>query len=313
MIGYVLRRLGAGLVLALLVTAITFLLLSFSFEDVTRSLVGPGATTEILQQRSAELGLDRPVFVQYFDWLISVFRGDFGTSYFTSESVGPAVISRLEVTLSVVVVALSTTAVVGTSLGVLSATRGGAVDRATQLLSLLGIIIPGLLVAILVVLVFAIQLRWLPATGFTPAGEDPVRWVQSIILPVVVLTIGGVASIASQVRGTMIDELRKDYVRTLTTRGIATGSIVFRHALRNAAGPALTVLSLEFIGMFSSALVIERVFALPGFGTFAFSSSLQSDIPVIMGITLFSVLLVVTVNVVVDLLGGWLNPKARSY
>lgn len=313
MFGYVLRRLGSGLILALLVTAITFLLLSFSFESVTRSLVGPGATPEILQQRAADLGFDRPVFVQYFDWLISMFRGDFGTSYFTSESVGPAVISRLGVTLSVVVVALITTAIVGTSLGVLSATRGGMVDRATQILSLLGIIVPGLLVAILVVLVFAIQLRWLPATGFTPAAEDPIRWVQSIILPVVVLTIGGVASIASQVRGTMIDELRKDYVRTLTTRGITTGSIVFRHALRNAAGPALTVLSLEFIGMFSSALIIERVFALPGFGTFAFSSSLQGDIPVIMGITLFSVLLVVTVNVVVDLLGGWLNPKARSY
>jgi peptide/nickel transport system permease protein len=110
----------------------------------------------------------------------------------------------------------------------------------------------------------------------------------------------------------MIGELRKDYVRTLRTRGIPTRSIVLRHALRNAAGPALTVLSLEFIQMLGGALIIEQIFALPGFGQYAFNASLQGDVPIIMGISLFGVLLVVVVNLVVDLLGGWLNPKART-
>jgi peptide/nickel transport system permease protein len=128
-----------------------------------------------------------------------------------------------------------------------------------------------------------------------------------------VLVINGVANMSAQIRGTMIGELQKDYVRTLRTRGIPAWSIVYRHALRNAAAPALVVLSLEFISMFGGALIIENVFALPGFGSFAFNSSLQGDIPVIMGVTVFSVMLVVSVNLLTDTVNGWLNPKARLF
>jgi len=128
---------------------------------------------------------------------------------------------------------------------------------------------------------------------------------------VTALLIASMAGLTAQIRGTMIDELRKDYVRTLRTRGIPTRSIVLRHALRNASGPALTVLSFEFIAMLGGALIIEKVFAIPGFGSYAFDASLQGDVPVIMGITLFAVLLVVVVNLAVDLVNGWLNPKAR--
>jgi peptide/nickel transport system permease protein len=158
-----------------------------------------------------------------------------------------------------------------------------------------------------------VKAKLLPATGFTTLGTDPAGWVRSITIPVVVLVIGGVANMAAQVRGRMIDELRRDYVRTLRTRGVSTTSIVVRHALRNAGGPALTVLSLEFIQMFGSALIIENVFALPGYGSYAFNASLQGDIPVIMGITVFGVLLVTVVNLGTDLANGWLNPKARLH
>ncbi|MDQ0691303.1 ABC transporter permease [Arthrobacter sp. W4I7] len=216
-------------------------------------------------------------------------------------------------TLSVVLVALLLVAVVSVVLGVTAAIRGGVVDRVVQLVSLVGLVLPALLVAILLVVVFSVQLKLLPATGFVPFASNPVRWAASITLPVIVLSLSGVANIASQVRGSMLDELRKDYVRTLTTRGISTRSIVLKHALRNASGPALTVLSLEFIAMLGGALIIEKVFALPGYGIFSFTSSIQSDIPVIMGITLFAVLLVVGVNLLVDLAAGWLNPKARSF
>ncbi|MFV2178950.1 ABC transporter permease [Actinomadura sp. LOL_016] len=129
----------------------------------------------------------------------------------------------------------------------------------------------------------------------------------------IALVVSAVASLTAQVRGAMIDELRRDYVRTLRTRGIRTRSIVLRHALRNAAGPALTVLSFEFIGMLGGALVIETVFALPGFGTYAFDASLQGDVPIIMGVSVFAVLMVVGVNLAVDLVNGWLNPKARVH
>lgn len=310
---YILRRLGTGLLLAMLVTLITFFLLSLSFDAVVRARLGSVATPESVAAMTAELGFDRPVLIQYFEWLAGVLRGDFGTSLFTSEPVGPAVASRLAVTLSIVLVALAITVLISVTLGVIAATRGGLVDRLAQAASLVGYVVPGLLIAIVLVVVFAINLRMLPATGYTPFDVNPGRWAATITIPVIVLVIGGAANITAQVRGTMIDELRKDYVRTLRTRGISTRSIVLKHALRNAAGPALTVLSFEFIAMLGGALIIEKVFALPGFGTFAFNSSLQGDITVIMGITLFSVLLVVCINLLVDLVNGWLNPKARIF
>ncbi|GAA3392787.1 ABC transporter permease [Cryptosporangium minutisporangium] len=313
MITYVLRRLATGVVLALLVTLITFALLSTSFDRVVAGVLGPAATPELVDARKAEMGLDRAVLVQYLDWLGHVLRGDFGTSYFTSEDVRHAVTARLSVTLSIIVVALLISVVISVVLGVLSATRGGVVDRVAQGVSLIGNLVPSLLIAIVLVLVLAINLKLLPATGFTPFAEDPLQWAKTITIPVIVLVINGIANMAAQIRGSMIDELRKDYVRTLRCRGIPERSVIYRHALRNAAGPALTVLSFEFLQMFGAALIIENVFALPGFGAYAFSASLQGDIPIIMGIALFSVLLVVSINLVVDLVNGWLNPKARIH
>ncbi|WP_404429887.1 ABC transporter permease [Microbacterium lacus] len=313
MIAYIARRLAAGIVLALLVTFITFLLLSTSFEDVALTILGPAATPEVTADLIAERGWDRPVIVQYFDWLFNALQGDFGVSVYTSLPVAPTVLQRLVVTLSIIIPALILTVIISTVLGVWSASRGGVVDRISQGISLIGYIVPGLLLAIGLVVIFAVQLKWLPATGFTPFTEDPAAWARSITIPVIVLTIGGVANMTAQVRGRMIDELRQDYVRTLRTRGISSNAIVTRHALRNAASPALTVMSLEFIQMFGGALIIENVFALPGYGSFAFNASLQGDIPVILGIAAFGVILVTVVNLLTDLANGWLNPKARVH
>ncbi len=311
MIAYVLRRLLTGVVLAVLVTFITFLLLSPSFDSVVQNRLGQIANPDAAAALKADLGLDRPLLVQYLDWLGGVFRGDFGTSYFTSQQVDVAVVDRLAVTLSLVLVSLFLSAVISIVLGVVAAYRGGVIDRIAQSVSLAGHLIPSLLVAIVFVYLFAVKLQWLPATGYTPLSEDPLGWLKSITIPVIALTIGGAANLMAQVRGAMIDELNKDYVRTLRTRGISTRSIVLKHVLRNAAGPALTVLSLEFLTMLGGALIIENVFALPGFGAYAFAASLQADIPVIMGITAFAVMLVVVVNLITDLINGWLNPKAR--
>lgn len=311
MLAYIARRLIAGIVLALLVTFITFLLLSTSFEDVAMTILGPAATPESTAALVADRGWDRPVIVQYGEWLVNALQGDFGISVYTSLPVGPSVVQRLLVTLSVIVPALALTVVLSTFLGVWSASRGGIIDRLAQGISLVGYIVPGLLLAIGLVVIFAVQLKWLPATGYTPPDEDLGKWIRSITIPVIVLTIGGVANMAAQVRGRMIDELRHDYVRTLRTRGISSSSIVIRHALRNAASPALTVMSLEFIQMFGGALIIENVFALPGYGSFAFNASLQGDFPVIMGVAAFGVILVTVVNLLTDLANGWLNPKAR--
>ncbi|MFJ5309236.1 ABC transporter permease [Streptomyces sp. NPDC088350] len=312
MISYVLRRLATSLVLTVLVSMITFFLLSTSFDGIVRSILGTAATPATVQAKKAEMGMDRPVIVQYFDWLFHALKGDFGVSYFTSQPVGTAVADHLTVTLSVVVVALVITAAISVVLGVLAASRGGAVDRLAQVASLVGYIVPNLLLAIALVVIFAVRLDWLPATGYTPFAESPGRWLASITIPVIALTVGGTANLSAQIRGAMIGELRKDYVRTLRTRGISPRSIVLRHALRNAAGPALTVLSLEFIAMLGGALIIENVFALPGIGSYSFNAALQGDVPIIMGLSLFGVLFVVGINLVVDIVNGWLNPKARQ-
>ena len=313
MLPYILRRLATGVVLALLVTMITFYLLSFSFDGVAANILGPQATSDAIAGLQEELGLDRPVMVQYFDWLGNVLQGDFGQSYFTSEPVLDAVRDRLPVTLSIVLVALVLSAIVSVVLGVLAASRAGVIDRTSQLISLSGLLFPNVLIAIVLVVVFAINLGWFPATGYTAFSEDPNEWRRSITLPVIVLVINGIANMAAQVRGAMIGELQKDYVRTLRSRGVPTRSVVYRHALRNAAAPALVVFSLEFVSMFGAALIIEDIFAIPGFGTFAFSSSLRGDIPVILGVTVMSVALVVSVNLLTDIINGWLNPKARVY
>lgn len=313
MLAYAARRLGYGLVLAVLVTAITFFLLSPSHESVARSVVGPTANAETVAAKRSELGFDRPVIVQYADWLGGAVRGDLGRSLFTAEPVASAITARLAVTLSIIVVALTLTIVVSVALGVWAASRGGAVDRLAQGVSLFGHVVPSLLIAIALVLVLAIRLRWLPATGFTPIGQDVGRWAASITIPVVVLVTAGIADLTQQVRGAMIDELNKDYVRTLRARGVASRTIVLKNALRCASGPALTVLSLAFISMFGGILVIERIFVLPGFGTYSLNASMRGDIPAIMGVITFSALLVVIVNLITDLVNGWLNPKARIY
>lgn len=313
MLPYILRRLGIGLLLAALVTFITFWMLSFSFDGIAAGILGPASSPERIDALQEEMGLNRPVIVQYGEWLFHAVQGDFGISYFTSEPVVGAVLDRLAVTLSIVLVALLLSVIVSVVLGVLAASRAGVIDKTAQGISLLGLIFPNLLIAIVLVLLLSLNLKLLPATGFTPFSEDPLQWLRSITIPVIVLVINGISNMMAQVRGTMVGELQSDYIRTLRSRGISTGSIVYKHALRNAAAPALIVLSLEFIQMFGGALIIENVFALPGFGSFAFNSALQGDIPVIMGVTVFSTLLVVSVNLVTDLINGWLNPKARIF
>ena len=313
MLFYVLRRLITGVVLAVLVTFITFLLLSTSFRDMVSTLLGPDASPASVTGRLHDLGYDRPLVVQYVDWLAHAVRGDLGTSLFTSQAVAPAVISHMIVTMSIVLPGLIIALILSVILGVWAALRSGAPDRIAQGISLVGHVVPALLTAIVLVVVFAVETKIFPATGYVPFGESPVGWIRSTTLPVAVLVIAGMASITAQIRGSMIDELGKDYVRTLRTAGVPARSIVLKHALRNAGSPALTVTSLQFIQLFSSSVIIENVFALPGFGSFAFTSAQNIDVPVIMGVTVVSVVLVTGVNLIADIANGYLNPKARLH
>ncbi|MGO4429189.1 ABC transporter permease, partial [Streptomyces sp. MCAF7] len=155
----------------------------------------------------------------------------------------------------------------------------------------------------------AVRAGWLPATGYVPLGTSATDWLRSIILPAVSLAVGATAATAMQVRGALIDVLRADFVRTLRSRGLSTRSVVFKHALRNAAPPALTVIALQFIGLISGAVVVEKVFGLPGIGTLANSAAVRGDAPVLLGTVVVTVAIVVAVNLLLDIAYGWLNPK----
>ncbi|MCU1437047.1 MAG: transporter permease [Naasia sp.] len=309
MIAFALRRLLFGLSLILFATTATFFLVYRDASLVTRNILGEGATQADLDARAAAMGLDRPILVQFLDWLGGAVTGDFGQSYFSTESVASILVSRVPVTLSIVAVGVLVSALVSAVLGILAAVRGGVIDRIVQVLSVIGMALPNFWVALMLVVVFAVTWRLLPATGYVSPAQSVSGWLASITLPVIALAVASIAAATQQVRGAMIDVLDTDYIRTLRASGVRERSILFRHALKNAASPALTVLSLQFIGLFGGAIVIEKVFALPGLGTTAVNATLQGDVPVLLGVVAVTVVIVVAVNLLIDLANGWVNPK----
>lgn len=311
MLTFIVKRLVSGLSLLLAVSLIAFLLLYSGGGDIARRLMGDNATDEIVARRAEELGLDRPIIVQFWDWLTSALTGDLGRSWFTGQLVAAGLSSRLSVTLSLVIGVTLVSAVLAVLLGVLAARRGGWVDTTVQVFSVIGFAVPGFLVAIALISVFAIQLGWFRATGFTPITTEFTGWLSSVTLPIAALSVGAIASVAQQVRGGVLDAVSRDYVRTLRSRGLKMNRVVYKHVLRNAGGPALAVLGLQFIGLVGGAVIVEQVFALPGIGQLAVQATGVSDVPVVMGVVILITIIVVVVNLIIDLAQAFLNPKVR--
>lgn len=311
MLSYVTKRLLSSLVLLALVTTLTFAMVFGGADNVAQNILGDNATDQQIAELETRLGIDRPLYEQYGIWVAKAMRGDLGMSWTMGESVSKILSGRLPVTLSMVVLAVGIIGVVSALLGIAAAVRGGWADRAIQLVSVVGFSLPNFWLGLILVVVFALNLRWLPATGYTDFLNSPTGWLASLTLPVAALVLSGIASASQQVRGAMIDALRQDYVRTLRAGGIKPSSVLFRHALRNAMPAALTVLSLQFIGLLGGAAIIERVFAIPGLGSITVQAALSGDIPVLMGVVVTMIILVVIVNIAIDLANAWVNPKVR--
>lgn len=311
MVRFTLRRLGAGVVLLFAISTIAYLLLYLSGGDIARQILGAAATEETVAKKTAELGLDQPLIPRYIDWLTHAVQGDFGRSWFTSQPVLDSITSRLSVTLSLVTGTIIITAVVSIVLGVWAARKRGWADRAIQVLAILGFAIPSFLIAIALVNVFALNLGWFKPTGFVRFSDSPAGWLETVTLPIIALSIGAVAAVAQQVRGSVIDALRQDWVRTLRSRGVRENKVVYKHVLRNAGGPALAVLALQFVGLLGGAVIVEQIFAIPGLGPISIQATSQGDIPTVMGLVVAFGIVVVVVNLVIDLLQGFLNPKVR--
>ncbi|MDR0365649.1 MAG: ABC transporter permease [Bifidobacteriaceae bacterium] len=311
MVRLLLRWLVTSVLLLFVVSALTFVLISFAPGDAARAILGAKGTSEQYAALRQSLGLDDPLPVRYWEWLQGVLHGDFGASIFSNQPVTEIIASRITPTLTLVISSLLFSTVVGVALGVASARRRGVGSRLTDIVSLLGISIPNFWLGLVLVAVFAVKLGWLPATGYVPFEAAPTDWFKSLVLPVVTLGIGGVAVISKQTRDAMSAQLDAPYVAAMRAQGLPERSIVFKHALKNAAIPVTTVMGLMFVGLFSGTVLVENVFAYPGLGLLVVRATAQHDIPVVEGVAITFAIFVVLANLAVDLLYGWLNPKAR--
>ncbi|SEB35804.1 peptide/nickel transport system permease protein [Paramicrobacterium humi] len=311
MLTFILKRLASGVTVLVAISVATFFLLYFSSANIARNILGEFATPDQVAAKEHELGLDQPILTRFFEWAGQAITGNLGTSWFTNEPVTTSLFNRLPVTLTLVIVAIIGIAILATLIGVAAAVKRGWIDRVVQVGAVVGEAIPSFVLGIILVTVFAIGLGWFPATSSIQPGAAGTAWVLSLTLPAIALVVNGLTSSAQQIRSAVITQLEKDYVRTLRSRGIPEPVILFKHVLRSAAPAGLTVLSLHFIGMLGGVVIIEQIFALPGMGALAVQSTTLGDTPLVMGVVLYTVIIVIIVNLLVDLANGWLNPKVR--
>lgn len=308
----VLRWLLKSALLMFIVSAFTFVLVSFTPGDPARSILGPTGTQEQYEALRAQMGLNDSLASRYVDWLGSAVQGDLGRSLFSGEAVTSLLGERLGVTLTLVFGGVLLSALLGVGLGVLSARRTGWLARFVDVVSLVGSAIPPFWLGLVLSAIFAVQLGLLPVVGYTALAESPVEWLKSVTLPVATLALAGMALVAKQTRDAMLQELDKEYVLMLRAQGAGEVSVQLRHALRNAAVPIVTVLGVLLIGLLGGTVLVETVFSLPGLGGLAVSSTLSHDLPVVQGVAVLFALLVVSINLLVDLTYAWVNPKVRT-
>ncbi|MBP0459241.1 ABC transporter permease [Streptomyces montanisoli] len=311
MLRLIANRIAMSIPLLLLVSLIVFALEALVPGDAAQTILGQNATPASVAALSKQLGLTEPWFERYGHWLAGAVHGDLGTSIINGVDVTSSLATRTGVTLSLLVPGLLLSAVVGIALGFAAAVRGGLLGRFIDLVTLLGFALPGFWIALIMVIVFAVRLGWLPATGYQPLTEDPLGWLRSIVLPVIALSLNGITAVAKQTRDAVLDVLEADYVRFLRANGVSSRSLHYRHVLRNAAIPVVTSLGLIAVGMLTGAVFIENVFVLPGLGSLATQATLDHDVPLILGVGVVLTLAVILVNFLIDIAYGFLNPKVR--
>ena len=312
MLGYVVRRVLATIPVMGVVALFVFSLLYIAPGDPAAVIAGDQASPADVERIRQGLGLDRPFLVRFGEWFWQILQGDLGTSIFTALPVSGMIAQRIEPTLSLMVVTLLLAVSVGVPIGVFAAWKAGSfLDRAIMGFAVLGFSVPVFVVGYLLAYVFAIQLSWLPAQGYTPISAGIRPWLENLILPAVALGLVYIALIARVTRATMLDVLSQDYVRTSRAKGLSEGPVLFVHALKNAAVPIVTVIGIGVALLIGGAVVTESVFAIPGLGRLTIDAILRRDYPVIQGVVLLFSFVYVLINLLVDLLYTVLDPRIR--
>ncbi|QVQ53460.1 ABC transporter permease [Spiractinospora alimapuensis] len=313
MVTRILRR-GLIFVVSLAVASVVvFVFMAVLPGDPAQVALGTNATPEAVRQMRSEYGTDRPLLVQYAEWVGGLVQGDFGRSYVTGAEIGPQILDRFQVTLWLCVTAMGVALAIALPLGAFAAARhrtlGGTVLSG---LSQVGVAIPNFLLGILLIMLFAVHLGWFPSGGWTPPAEDPVAFARKLVLPAVSLGLVQGAILTRYVRSAVVDVLREDYVRTARAKGLRPYQALVRHGLRNAAIPVVTVLALQLATLLIGAVVIERVFVIPGLGSLLLDGVGDRDLLLVQGVVMVLALAVLLINFLVDLLYTVVDPRVRT-
>jgi len=309
----VLRRVALSIPILLLVSIMVFALIHLIPGDPVTVMLGQEATPEVKQALRHELGLDRPLVIQYFIWLGRVVRGDLGRSLVDRTSVLDQIRLRLPATIELAIGAFLIALLIAIPAGVLSATRRGSmVDHASTVLALGGLSLPSFWLAMLLIIVFAVKLQWLPASGYVPFFENPRANLTAMILPMFATGIRESAFLMRMLRSSMLEVLHADYVRTARAKGLRERAVVLRHALRNGLVPVVTSSGLTIAGLLGGLVITESIFSIPGFGRLIVDAIFQRDFITVQGAILVSAVLVVLVNLIVDLLLVLIDPRIKQ-
>jgi peptide/nickel transport system permease protein len=312
MLAFIVRRLLSTVLVMAIVAVFIFLLLHLSPGDPAAIIVGDNATQEQIDAVRRQLGLDEPLAVQFVHWLAGVLRGDLGMSIFSHEPVGKLIAQRVEPTLSLATTTLLLAVTVAVTFGVLAAWKVGTwVDRVVMVLSVVSFSVPVFVVGYLLIYLFSIQLGWLPVQGYAPIADGFIVWIRHLILPSIALGLAYVALIARITRTAMLDVLSEDYIRTARAKGVATGPVLMKHALKNAGVPIVTVIGIGIALLIGGVVITETVFNIPGIGRLVVDAISKRDYPIIQGVTLIFSGVYVIVNLIVDLSYTLLDPRIR--
>jgi len=311
---YAIRRILQALPVLFGITLISFTIIHLAPGDPAALLIDPEASTEDVLRIRAALGLDQPIYVQYVKWLGNLLRGDLGRSFLDGQPVLQKILEVLPNTIQLTLTAFVLSLTLGIIIGVISATRRySVVDHVSTVFAFFGISMPNFWFGLMLILIFSLQLRWLPSHGMHTLGVKPnfLDTASHMVLPVMVLGLEGLASISRYMRSSLLEVIRQDYIRTARAKGLAERVVIYKHAIKNALLPVITILGLSLPGLVGGAFIIETLFAWPGMGRLGVQSVFTRDYPTIMGINLMASTLTVLFNLLADLAYALADPRIK--
>ena len=292
---YAIRRVLQLIPVLLGISILIFAVMKMIPGDVISGILGVEATPELRAQLAAKYGLDRPYVIQYLDWIGGVLRGDFGESIRTSAPILPEILTRFKVTAELTILA--------------AVKRNTLADRFVRVFALLGVSVPGFALSILLILVLSLAFNYFPPLGYVSFFEDPLRNLQIMILPAAILGVSISGSVMRMTRSSVLEVLRQDFIKTVRAKGASERVAIFKHALRNALIPIITLIGMQIGSLLGGAVIVEQIFSLPGLGQMTLTGINQRDYPVVQGCVLFIAFIYVLVNLVTDLLYAYIDPR----